>query len=1206
MKFILGLDPGVGSIGWAIILEAEKENEKSRLIASGTVKVNFDNFAYINAKGKVSDKGNPVELFTKGNTVSPNLQRRQSRGARRRLYHYKQRRNDLIKLLCENGFINESTILYEEGKATTFETYKLRSKAVSEEISLEELAKVLLMINKKRGYKSGKDNNNEGEENNTSEYLSSIIGRSKILTDKHLTVGQYLMEMLNEHPLKGIKNQIFYRQDYEDEFERIWKKQIQYHPELTRHLKKEIKNRIIFFQRPIESKKNELGFCEFESKQIEVEKGGRIQTVTTGSRVCPVSSPLFQEFRMWQRLNDVLVTNLRLFEKRPLLQEEKEKLAQELSVRKILKKNDVLKLLFGKDRKSYDLNFNELIGNDTQARLVEAYLSIVEQSGHDKCDIKKNNALKIYKNINEVFSALNFRTDVIDGSIVEDGEIYKQPFYQLWHLVYSFPGDNSRTGKESLVRHIKDFFNFNSDEYANRIAEIKFADGYGRLSAKAIQKILPKLKEGYSFSKACELVGYKHSERSRTNIEKDTRPLQKYMDFIPHNSLRNPFVEKILNQMVLLVNSLIDEYSPVYGTFDEIRIEMARELRNGADARAKMFKEMESSRIEKEKCEKELKEKLKEEGYSLTYVSDNDILKYRLYKELEMNGYKTLYSGEYVRLVDLIINRVFDKEHIIPKAKSPSNSFSVLTIERNDINLEKGDLTAFDYMSKKGENALQQYVLTINDLYEKGAFSKAKRDNLLRTSSEIPNEPLNRDLGLTQYISRKAIEMLESITRKVNPTTGSVTKRLREDWQLVNVLQELVWDKYEKMNLIDYFTDKDGKSVSRIKKSVWTKRSDHRNHAMDAITIAFTKPVFIQYLNSLNAQGDERVRLFHLRNKYLHKDDKGNWRFNPPMPLNELRQEVKKQLESILVFHQSSQRLVVPNATITKYKNGEIKKVQLTPRGKLHADTFYGSLKIYDSNSQSIQYIYTKRVVVDENLNVNNVVNERVKEILKKRLEQNNGEAKKAFSNLDENPIWFNEEKGICIKRVVVKATDVKDPIPLHKKRDRKGQIVSNHNNTDFVKPDNNHHAAIYVNAKGELKEDVVTFYDAVRRANRHLPVIDKNAFVKDGWSFLYSIQKNEFFIFPDVESGFNPLEIDLMKQDNFALISPHLYKVQKISSLNYLLRVHTDTSSKTPNELKDITWKSLRSLKGFIGSVKVKINHLGRIYDIEKIQLPG
>lgn len=30
------------------------------------------------------------------------------------------------------------------------------------------------------------------------------------------------------------------------------------------------------------------------------------------------------------------------------------------------------------------------------------------------------------------------------------------------------------------------------------------------------------------------------------------------------------------------------------------------------------------------------------------------------------------------------------------------------------------------------------------------------------------------------------------------------------------------------------------------------------------------------------------------------------------------------------------------------------------------------------------------------------------------------GEAKRAFVNLDENPIWLNEEKGIAIKRVTI------------------------------------------------------------------------------------------------------------------------------------------------------------------------------------------
>ena len=70
MKFILGLDPGIASIGWALILEAENDNEQSRIIDSNVVKVDFDNFAYTNAKGKISE-GKPIDMFRKGLTVLP-------------------------------------------------------------------------------------------------------------------------------------------------------------------------------------------------------------------------------------------------------------------------------------------------------------------------------------------------------------------------------------------------------------------------------------------------------------------------------------------------------------------------------------------------------------------------------------------------------------------------------------------------------------------------------------------------------------------------------------------------------------------------------------------------------------------------------------------------------------------------------------------------------------------------------------------------------------------------------------------------------------------------------------------------------------------------------------------------------------------------------------------------------------------------------
>lgn len=117
------------------------------------------------------------------------------------------------------------------------------------------------------------------------------------------------------------------------------------------------------------------------------------------------------------------------------------------------------------------------------------------------------------------------------------------------------------------------------------------------------------------------------------------------------------------------------------------------------------------------------------------------------------------------------------------------------------------------------------------------------------------------------------MEILEPVTRKVVPTTGKITSQLRKEWQIETVLKELIWDKYKKLGLINSYVDKNGEIVERINQNVWTKRSDHRNHAMDAITVAFTNPVFIFYLNSLNSRGEAREQLIKMRHKYMHRDE---------------------------------------------------------------------------------------------------------------------------------------------------------------------------------------------------------------------------------------------------------------------------------------------------------------------------------------------
>lgn len=75
--------------------------------------------------------------------------------------------------------------------------------------------------------------------------------------------------------------------------------------------------------------------------------------------------------------------------------------------------------------------------------------------------------------------------------------------YQLWHLLYSYESDKSRTGNEALLKKLETIFGF-PREYASVLAEVAFEDSYGNLSVKAIRKILPHLQAGLDYSQACE------------------------------------------------------------------------------------------------------------------------------------------------------------------------------------------------------------------------------------------------------------------------------------------------------------------------------------------------------------------------------------------------------------------------------------------------------------------------------------------------------------------------------------------------------------------------------------------------------------------------------------------------------------------------------------------------------------------------------
>ena len=149
MKKILGLDLGTTSIGWALVSEAETDDEKSSIIRTGVRVIPLS-----------TDESTD---FEKGNRISVNADRTDKRGMRRNLQRYKQRRERLISVFRKYKIISNDAVLAEEGKGSTHSLWELRSRAATEPVSPKDFARILLSINKKRGYKSNRKAKDEGD-----------------------------------------------------------------------------------------------------------------------------------------------------------------------------------------------------------------------------------------------------------------------------------------------------------------------------------------------------------------------------------------------------------------------------------------------------------------------------------------------------------------------------------------------------------------------------------------------------------------------------------------------------------------------------------------------------------------------------------------------------------------------------------------------------------------------------------------------------------------------------------------------------------------------------------------------------------------------------------------------------------------------------------------------------------------------------------
>ncbi len=1215
MKRILGLDLGVASIGWAYLLLDESQPDNSSILNAGVRIVPLS-----------TDEN---DEFTKGNAISKNRARTLKRSLRRGQHRYKLRKHLLRQALEPLGLLPDAALF----ALPALDLYALRDRAVRERISLPELGRLWFHLNQKRGYRDSRKGG-QAEEEKESDYLGKIRERHRLLRAQGQTVGQHLYDLVQADPLARLKQRIFYRQDYEAEFDQIWETQQPHYPDvLTGAFRRRVRDFIIYYHRPLKSQKGLVGECQFERLTVTDKKTGKTREM--GYKVAPRSSPLFQVCRLWQDVNKVDVYHKKVT-RIALTLAQKQDLFEYLTHNVRLSKSDLLKRLgyLGRD---YTVNVDShLTGNVTRLKLAEAF---------EKAGVSRPDLLDFTLPVRTTEFTDRETGEVTQYPIV-DSACERLPHYQLWHLLHS--EDQPTRIAAVLERN----FGFTAEQ-AQVVSNVSLIQDFSNLSARAIRRLIPYLQQGMLYSDACEAAGYNHSA-SLTTAENEARPLAERLTILPKNSLRQPVVEKIVNQTINLVNAMLAD--PELGRPDEVRVELARELKQNIKQRQNTQKNM----AERERDNKKYIDILQKE-YGLTRVPRRILERYRLW--IEQNK-QSPYTGRPIEFGEVIRGGGYDVDHIIPQSRLFDDSLNNRVLVEREENDAKGDLTAYEFMQTKGAGALQGYLERVQN------FPKGKRAKLLTPSEgyEFPDDFIERQLRQTQYITKTVKSLLGQVCRTVTVTSGTVTDYLRETWGLEDVMQNLNFDEYERAGRVEEIWGKDQhgnpKKFLRIKD--WSKREDHRHHAVDSIVIAATSQSIIQKLNTLNADYQTRRQVWEKSRRF-------------PLPWPTFIVEAYRAIDGILVSFKAGKRVAV------RSKNKKTGQVTIAPRGFLHKETVYGRINFHGSESEFQDDYFVPLTPRFNPALLPNVTKPHIRQLLAERLAQFGNDPKKAFSKLDQNPIWFdaaqtrqlvkvpvyqtefvvrytldgnfkaadaeyivdegvkrvvkerlarfgndpkkafreeagliwmNEAKGICVKSVRCRS-GYNDLEPLHVSVE--GKTLPNHARrmnpdaqpVDFVVTRNNHHLAVYRGTDGKLRDEMVTLWTAVERKQQDLPIIWQHH--PELGELVISLQLNELFVF-----NLTSEELDeAVANENHRLIGKNLFRVQKMTKkasggLDLYFRRHTETSvsDEAPKKSEEsgeetesgetlsrrlgkvIIVKSLANLTG----IKVRLDTLGRI----------
>jgi CRISPR-associated endonuclease Csn1 len=1125
MAKILGLDLGTNSIGWALI-----DDKLNKIIGMGSriFPVGVDNLG--DGEGE----------------LSKNASRTGARGTRRQFFRKKLRKKVLLKELASLNMCPLTNQNFDDWKTTkkfpsqelaswfALNPYELRHRALNEKLSFEEIGRIFYHLIQRRGFLSnsrsaGKDDGAIFKGNAKEGKIGIDETREQI---ENKTLGSYFYEISPKENqpfvdgLERIRNRYTTRQMYVDEFEEIWEYQKKYHSNLTHEIKEKIGGRkndegfkedgILFHQRPLRSQKHLVGNCTFEPNKTK----------------CQLSAIPFELYRLHQWINTVEYNGHKLHvDERKLVFDfliEKEKPSFK-DIRKAINKVDAIYKFNYKDE-------DKIVGTHTISNLC-----------------------------NKKF----FGKKWFDFTEKEQEDI--------WHVLYFFDS------KDKVKEYASKNWGFDETQ-AEAISKFNLKDKYASLSRKAINNILPFLGMGFQYDIAVVLGGIKNAygqnwetlnssdkglildnvyEIVRSNLKggfieplkhflkADLHLTDKQLTKLYHHSanidetvlleklpinanadkeiqaIRNPVVITALFEIRKLVNEIVDEY----GKPDEIKVELARNLKASKSGRRE-------ERNRQQKLERE-NDRVKVELNNLgKHISHDNLLLYKLWEECK---HTCPYTGRSISVTQLFSGEV-QIEHIHPWSKSLNDSFMNKTLCFADENRAKGDKTPFEFYSLQGENKWHEVKERSLKLFSDTAqypnsYQKFKRF----VQQKFDDDFASKNLNDTRYISKEAKNYMSKICDKVAVSPGQMTANLRQKWGLNAVLNP---------------EDK-------------TKtREDHRHHAIDALVMACGTVSHLQKLSEWN--------------RYDRKPANKNF----PLPWTGFVKDAEIAVDKILVSHKKLNNIITVRTHKTE-KNGQAyRNVGVAARGQLHKETVFGKRNF---NGEEAFHVRKPIESLSTEKQIEKVVDESTRMLILKRIQELGGFVK---DKVPANTFFVVDENGINQPQIFLPNKNGA-PVPVKKIRMKESIGRAERLKEDinqYVNPRNNHHVLIYKDEKGNLKEDVVTFWTAVERKRQKQGVFQLPA---DGDTIVTTLQINDMFLL-----GLKDEEIN-WENPNYEDLKESLFRVQKLSSKFYEFRLSKEASIQNNFQPYYVRIQSFGEGKtGWLtfNPIKVKISVSGKI----------